>query len=106
MPTPRTKDWKAIDNKRPPNSTLTVTGLVETPNASSLPVLKRAVPQGINPAILMLNLTIEAIGEPGAEVVDFRPAEYEEDSREKNYEQVDIHWDNECVAQVRVVRLD
>jgi hypothetical protein len=77
--TPNHRTWFAWENRQPVGPTrLHVGGEVETPSAHRIPKLTRANPQGINPKILILNLTIEDSGKGGVELVDYRPAYYEE----------------------------
>lgn len=53
--------WKAIHNLQPPGpATLTVSGVCTMPTPGYTLTLSRAEPQGINPAILLLNLTVAA----------------------------------------------
>jgi hypothetical protein len=51
--------WRAVQNNMPPGpATLTVTGRCTFPTSGYKVTLKEAVPQGINPAILLLRKTV------------------------------------------------
>lgn len=59
IPPDHSHDWHAWVNAMPPGPhTLHVSGTVTVPNGNTLVKLVRAVPQGFNPRILMLNLEI------------------------------------------------
>ena len=63
-PAPDTKDWNAwIDTMPPGPGHLIVIGEVDVGNIASSADLKETVPQGINPKILLLDLTITLDGE-------------------------------------------
>jgi len=105
MGVPNNRDWKAWEDSQPPNppgSKLHVSGEVETTNSAIVPVLKPAVPQGINPNILILDLTLENAGGPGTDDINYRPAKYEDDIREGLYYQVHINWEGATVDTVDV----
>ena len=73
-----TINWHAwIDTQPGADPKLYVTGEVRTSALNKFPVLKPAVPQGINPTILLLDLSIVEEG-VGGQVVTFRPARYEQ----------------------------
>jgi hypothetical protein len=57
--TGRCTGWRAVQNNMPPGpATLTVTGRCTFPTTGYKVTLKEAVPQGINPAILLLKKTV------------------------------------------------
>ena len=70
------------------NRKITVTGTVETSNSSQEPELVEAVPQGINPAILLLKLKIP--GGIGGTVMGERSVMFEKPVEEGQYSQVTI----------------
>ena len=78
-----------------------MTGEVETVNGGIVPVLQRAEPQGFNPAILILELTLENTG-PGTTDIAYRPARYEEQVEVGQYTEVDIRWEHTAL----VARID
>lgn len=65
--TPKSKDWAAWESRMPQigdsGPRLYVTGKVEVPGTQYRPVLTPSEPQGINPKILLLDLSIEGLGE-------------------------------------------
>lgn len=97
-PAPNTRNWKAWLNLQPPGpATLIVVGEVE---ADARPVLTKAVPQGLNPTILILDLTIEKTGDAG-NAPTWREARYEESPvAQSQYSQVDIRWDSDIIATI------
>jgi hypothetical protein len=86
------KNWKATEgtdfggNDRK----LVVTGDVELSRSNERPRLSEAVPQGINPKILILILSAEACGDVGADVITCEPVSFEKEISEDQYSQVDI----------------
>ena len=102
----KTRNWFAWENNMPPGPVrLQVTGEVETPSAHQVPRLTRADPQGINPRILILNLTVEETGKTGPEVVDFRRAYYEEECRPEQFTEVQINCEGSLVQMIKVDRI-
>ncbi len=105
MAAPKNKDWYAWEDQMPPippGPTLYVTGDVETPGSNIVPVLKPAVPQGTNPKILILDLTLVDTHMPGIPVVDFRPARYERDVEKGEFTQVEIRWETTSIELIAV----
>lgn len=86
------KNWKAVEstNFAGIDRKLTVTGEVEVGAANQEPVLTRAVPQGINPKILILELSTTEDDDVGADVLTWKQAKYEEPIEEDQYSQVEI----------------
>ena len=78
MPAPKTRKWRAWLNLQPGSENqLHVTGDVEVSATNKEPVLRRAQPQGINPKILILDLSIRELG-IGEQVITWREAQYME----------------------------
>jgi hypothetical protein len=101
-----TRNWFAWENNMPPGPVrLQATGEVKTPSAHQVPRLARAVPQGINPRILILNLTVEETGKKGVEVVDFRRAYYEEECRPEQFTDVQINCEGSLLQMIKVDRV-
>jgi hypothetical protein len=67
---------------------------VETGAANLIPKLTMANPQGFNPAILLLNLTVEDTGGAGAQVVAAQTARYETQIVSGAYTSVTILWED------------
>lgn len=104
MGAPATRNWKAWENRQPPNPpgpTIHVVGEVETTNGAIAPVLEPTVPQGINPTILMLDRTLQDKG-IGTDDVAYRPAKYEKDVSQGEHTQVQIMWDGESIKTIDV----
>jgi hypothetical protein len=101
-----TRNWSARENNMGPGPVrLRASGEVETPSAHQLPKLARAVPQGINPRILILNLTVEETGKGGAEVKDFRPADYEEECKPEQFSDVQVNYAGGILTMIKVQRI-
>jgi hypothetical protein len=99
----KSRDWNAWIDLMPGSQTkLHVTGEVETNAGNLVPKLAEAVPQGINPKILILVLTIETEGDVGTDDVAFRPARFEKPAGKGQYVQVDIRFDDNLVAAIDV----
>jgi hypothetical protein len=86
------RNWKATESTdfAGGNRKLTVTGEVRVGAGNEAPVLTRAVPQGINPSILILNLSTETTGDVGTDALVWKDATYEEPIEEDQFTQVDI----------------
>lgn len=88
------KDWSAWEDHQPPVDPSAipfhVTGKVETTNGALQPKLTKNFPQGINPAILLLTLTIEQVGDVGTTDVAFRDVRYDETVTKGQYTSVSI----------------
>ena len=84
------ESWKAQETTDliGSNRKISVTGTVQTSNSSQEPELVEAVPQGINPAILLLDLKIS--GGTGATVMGVRDVKFEKSIEENQYSQVTI----------------
>lgn len=86
------RNWKAIETTDfgGGNRTLTVTGYVEVGASNEEPVLTEAVPQGINPKILILELGTTTTGSEGATVLTWKDAKFAKPVEEGEYTRVDI----------------
>jgi hypothetical protein len=94
MSIPNSRNWKAVEQKNPTGGgyLVQVTGEVE----ASTPTLQARVPQGLEPRILMLDLSKVDDGS-GYETVEYRhPSEV------NAYEDVDIFYLGQEVARIRV----
>ena len=76
------KEWYAYENRQPPvdpkSVPFYVVGKIETNNGSIQPELKPSVPQGINAAILFLDLNLVDTGGVGTDDVAYRDARYDQ----------------------------
>ncbi|MGH6791663.1 MAG: hypothetical protein ACRECF_02855 [Methyloceanibacter sp.] len=102
-PAPETKEWKARQNLMPGPSQpkLIVIGKVQTSNTNQTPHLGETVPQGINPAILLLDLTITASG-VGNTVMGWRDVRFEKPIRKDQYSSIEILWNGKKVGSAEV----
>jgi hypothetical protein len=83
-------NWSAVQNRQPPGPwRLRVDGDPRMPTPQHKPVLTKAVPQGINPRILILDLKATPPTGGAPQVVTRVPVHYEERSNQE-YDQVDI----------------
>jgi hypothetical protein len=99
---PKIKDWTARENKHGSSGMcLIVGGLVEVTNTSKHPHLKEEPER--NPKNLGLHLTITDSGEPGIEVLCWKPASFHRDVAAHEFDNVNIRWDFEAIASVPVV---
>ena len=94
-----TKDWAAIESTdlTGANRRLTVTGEVETFVSNEKATLREAVPQGTNPKILILDLSVAADG-IGAEVLGWTTATFTRAISLHQYDQVTIRTDDADVT--------
>src|SRR5438270_8314924 len=87
------KRWIAIHDYMPPGSgLLTVRGACTFPTPGYKVVLKKAVPQGVNPAVLLLNKVVTPPTGNEPQVETTITAEYYEVTKE-HYAQVEISPD-------------
>ncbi|MGN6463947.1 MAG: hypothetical protein ACTHLP_00525 [Rhizobiaceae bacterium] len=85
--------WKAwIDAMPGAQNKIYVTGEVRTGAANEVPKLTMAVPQGVNPNILVLDLSIQDSGDRGIQLVAFRAARFERESGSHHYSRVEIRY--------------
>jgi hypothetical protein len=101
MSNPTTSNWKAVVNLMPirptPGGTLTVTGDVDT-HSTDLALLKKAVPQGINPKTLLLDLEVSTGTKP---VTNPQKVHYTEGLiQEKQYTSVEILYEGKTVGVI------
>lgn len=102
---PKTKDWAAWENRMPQigdvHPTLYVTGKVKVPGTQYKPVLTPMAPQGINPKILLLELTVEGQGNARGGKT-WREARYEAPIAAGQYVQVSILFQGEMIDNLDV----
>ncbi len=97
---PDTSNWKAVENRQPPGVRLKVTGTVTTTRSNQEPRLTKAVPQGINPAILLLDLSIETSADVGSDVMGKRDVEYNEEIQAGQYTSIDIRFGGKTIKVI------
>jgi hypothetical protein len=101
--TVKTQNWLAwLDKMPPPPDTLHVRGEVEVSNPGVDVALYKRQPQGINPAIILLDLFL--IQRPGLwpAVVTLKTAAYEEVGRNLAYGTAEVFQQGESVASIPV----
>ena len=99
----QTRNWNAWINKMPPPpDTLHVRGEVEVSNPGVDVALFKKQPQGINPAIILLELIL--IQQPGIwpDVVTIKPAAYEEVGQSLSYTNAEVFHQGQNVASIPV----
>ena len=99
----KTSNWHAWINKMPPKpDDFHVTGQVRVSNPGVYALLIKKEPQGINPAILLLDLHL--VQRPGIwpQVVSWVPARYDEIIIGSAYAEVNIFCGSNIIAQVPV----
>lgn len=100
---PTTKGWEAWLNKMPmsPHSIL-VTGQVETTAGNMTPELAKASPQGINPNILLLDLSLKTSSGVGTAVMGFKQARFDEKPAAADYTEVHIRYEGAVIEKITV----
>jgi len=96
---PETSNWTAVEDRQPPGVRLTVKGKVKTGYSNEIPHLTKAEPGGINPKILILDLSIEAQGQ-GTTMVSLRDVEYRENIEAGQYSSVEIRYEGKSIAVI------
>jgi hypothetical protein len=104
MTAPKTRNWSAKELSdligRHPH--IEVSGQVETLATNFSPKLTEHVPQGINPRILLLDLTIVKTAEFGGQIVEFHKVTFEHPTSGHQYDEVDILFDGEIIERIKV----
>ena len=97
-----TKEWHATEDSMPPGGTkLSVTGQVETSNSNQTPHLSETKPQGINPEILLLDLTVTTSG-VGNAVMGWKDVRFEKKVSPGQHTHVDILWEGKIIQHLDV----
>lgn len=100
---PKTREFSAWINLMPGSDPkLIVAGQVETSASNMHPKLMETIPQGINPQILLLTLTIEETGDLGTQNIAYRPARFDKPAERGQYSQVEISFDGESCLTLDV----
>jgi hypothetical protein len=101
---PRTKNWKA--NEIPDfigrRYLLVVNGEVQVTATNQTPKLTVHTPQGINPRILLLDLSIVSSGGIGGPIVFFKSVHFTRPTSGHQYDEVDILFDGKVIARIKV----
>ena len=101
-PAPKTRNWTARENAHKPSGLhLIVAGAVQVTNTNQQPALEESAER--NPKNLGLALTMTNTGEPGLDVICWKPAHFHKVVKANDYESVTIRWGSSSIAQVPVV---
>ena len=99
----QTENWYAWFDIMPPHpARLHVIGDVQVWNPGVLAVLKRHEPQGINPRILMLDLTLVQIPGYWPQIVTTAHARYDEQADSGAYTSVSVLCEGDMIADIPV----
>jgi hypothetical protein len=100
---PQTQNWEAQEIMNPGGGgyRLDVAGEVEVGNTNETPHLSEHAPQGFNPAILMLDLTITAQG-IGNTVMTWKKVRFEKPVAAHQYSDVEVLSHGTRVATMKV----
>src|SRR4029077_6946324 len=101
---PNTRNWKAneIPDFAGRRYLLVVSGDVQVTATNLTPKLTVHVPQGINPRILLLDLTIVSSGGIGAPIVFYKSVHYQRVTSGRQYDEVDILFNDKIIKRIKV----
>ena len=93
MPVLQSRNWRATEGTdlNGGDYKLVVTGEVEVSRPGEMPVLAEAVPQGIVPNPLILDLSARVLTETGGTATSWENVTFEKPVREDQYRTVEIH---------------
>jgi hypothetical protein len=101
---PKTRNWKA--NEIPDfvgrRYLLVVSGDVQVTATNLTPKLTVHVPQGINPRILLLDLSIVSSGGLGGQIVFFKSVHFTRPTSGRQYDEVDILFGGRIIQRIKV----
>lgn len=99
----KTQNWHAwIDKMPPPPDTLHVRGEVEVSNPGVEVLLLKKQPQGINPAIILLDLFLIQRAGIWPQVVTLKPAVYTEVGRNLAYTTAEVFHQGQTIASISI----
>jgi hypothetical protein len=104
MTAPNTRNWSAneLSDFVGRHYHIEVNGEVETSATNYSPKLAEHVPQGINPRVLLLDLTIVKTAEFGGQIVEYHKVAFEHPTSGHQYDEVDILFDGEIIERIKV----
>ena len=95
--------WEAVENQMPPGpATLRVTGRCRFPTHGYKVKLIKAVPQGINPAILLLKKVVTPPSGPVIQTPETVEVRYQQRVKKGQYKQVTILPDGKTI-RVKII---
>lgn len=100
---PKTRNWTAneIPDFAGRRYLLVVNGEVQVTNTNQTPKLKEQVPQGFNPRIELLDLSIVSKG-IGAPLVFYKSVHFTKRTSGHQYDEVDILFDGKVIQRIKV----
>lgn len=101
---PRTRNWKALEmpDFAGRRYHVTVSGEVEVNAGNQTPHLDDHRPQGFNPRILLLDLTIRTDGDFGTGQMSFKPVLYEKATNGRAFDETDILFEGGVIERITV----
>lgn len=101
---PKTRNWKAneIPDFAGRRYLLVVNGEVQVTATNQTPKLKEQVPQGINPRILLLDLSIVSSGGISAPIVFYKSVHFTKPTSGHQYDEVDILFAGKIIQRIKV----
>ena len=104
MAAPKTRNWTAneIPDFTGRRSLLIVSGEVQVTATNQTPKLTVHVPQGINPRILMLDLSIVSSGGISGPIVFYKSVHFTRATSGDQYDEVDILFDGAITKRIKV----
>ncbi len=101
---PRTRNWKALEmpDFAGRDYHLSVSGEVEVSATNKTPHLTQHAPQGFNPRVLLLDLTIRTDGGFGADVMTWKAVSLRQSTSGNQYDEVDILFDGDVIERIKV----
>lgn len=103
---PRNRNWSAwIDSQPPGPPRLHVTGEVEVSAGNKEPLLRERQPQGINPAILILDLEIHDTGGIGTQAFQFKTVRFHKPSvAPGSLSMIEIAWEGSTIVTIDEIK--
>lgn len=104
-PAINTSNWNAWVDRQPPGpGSFHLTGIVELRHSGFEVTLEPANPQGFNPAILMMNLTVTELDGMHMQAIEARGVRYDISPYQGNlYKEVTILHNGEMIAHIGAI---
>jgi hypothetical protein len=100
----KTSDWNAWNDVMPPKPDhFHITGKVEVAHAGITPALRERVPQGIDPAVIILDLMLHEKSGPSIPTVQVKDVRLDKElAAGQKYSKASIHCEGEELASLPV----
>jgi hypothetical protein len=99
-------NWAAWVNHQPPGpEALHIQGIVDAPHPGHTATLTPAIPPGINPDILLMNLTLKALPGIWIQVITSIPVIYVDHKYSGKYKSVNIIHDGNLIAAIDILHV-